>query len=150
MIETLVSSIFVGAGRSYIYIWVSKNYGTLYVGMTNDQVGTLGRAHAHLGNKGTLRKRFNEKHGLNIDITDDLKLLTFVLPNDRKFITVEKSYREAVEYLVQKELLTLCGFLSPPMDVVSWVRASPRTGNSQVIKLAQEIVQKFIANYPAL
>lgn len=150
MIETYISSIFDGLGKAYIYLWVSKINKVIYVGMTNSRSGTLGRAGAHVQTKGTLRKRFLENNGLNIEKVKDFKLLTFRLPEKSEYTSVERSYREAVEYLVQKKLISIRGTLAPTFDVISWVRDSPRTNNFEVKLVAERIVDEFILAYSAL
>lgn len=124
-------------------MWFSKQYKVVYIGMTNNRVGTLGRASQHLDTNGTFRKRFEEFHGCSINLSDDLTLFSFLLPKDKKFSTVEKSYREAVEYLVQKNLITKKAKLKYPFEIVSWVRESPRISNSIVQNVAIQIVQEF-------
>ena len=111
--------------------------------MTNHRVGTLGRAAQHLDIKGTFRQRFEEHNGCSINLSEDLILFSFTLPNDKKFHTVERSYREAVEYLVQKDLLVLKNKLKHPFEPVSWVRTNQRISNSEVKKIATEIVFEF-------
>jgi hypothetical protein len=150
MITTFVSSIFVGLNRAYIYIWVSKTHKIIYVGMTNSRIGTLGRATQHLDQKGTLRANFLNKIGYSIDATVDLHLLSFRLPPSKSFSTAERSYREAVEYLVQKDLIVLSSTLTPSYQVISWVRSSSRTGNGIVKKAARQIVDDFKAIYPTI
>jgi GIY-YIG catalytic domain-containing protein len=150
MIKSYVSNIFVGSDRAYIYIWVSKSHKIVYVGMTNARVGTLGRASQHLDKRGTLRNNFLNSVGYNIDTTDDLILFTFKLPNKKEYTTLETSYREAVEYLVQKHLGILRPSLTPGFIIISKVRRSPRVGNSLVKKTARRIVDQFIAEYSSL
>ncbi len=147
MLETSILGTFNGSDQAYIYIWLSKKHKIVYVGMTNSYTGTIGRASGHFNRKGTLRKRFSEARGYEVNNVDDILLLSFPLPKTREFISVEKSYREAVEYLVQKELILLRGKLNPTFDVISWVRLSPRTGNSRIKRLAAEIVNSFETNY---
>lgn len=150
MIQSNISTIFIGANYAYIYIWVSKKHKVIYVGMTNGRIGTLGRASQHLDRRGTLRANFINKLGYSIDLTDDFQLLTFRLPARKEFISVERSYREAVEYLVQKELLIKRSSFHPSYDIISWVRASPRTRNGIVKKAAQNVVDDFVALYPKI
>lgn len=150
MIETNVSTIFIGLNLAYVYIWVSKKHKVIYVGMTNGRVGTLGRAAQHLDKRGTLRANFLNTLGYSIDSTDDLKLLSFKLPSRKEFISVERSYREAVEFLVQKELLKVRGVLNPTYDVISWVRTSPRIRNGIVKRTAVDIATNFLAIYPTI
>jgi hypothetical protein len=152
MIETYISSIFVGRGRSYIYIWVSKHHSVVYVGMTNSKNGTLGRASQHTHHTtGTLRSRFSQNRGFNMDVVNDFKLLSFALPPKKKFTSIEKSYREAVEWLVQQALIGLAGTFTPTFDVVSYVHSSARrASNGEVKRLANDIVNNFTQVYPTL
>src|SRR5690554_1395085 len=112
MIQTNVYNIHNGIGVAYIYIWVSKSYSILYVGMTNNSAGPIGRASGHFSSRGTFRKRFNEEKGIGVEKVEDMILLSFPLPKKQLFISVESSYRESVEYLVQKELQLLRGKLN--------------------------------------
>jgi len=144
MIQTNVYNIHNGIGVAYIYIWVSKSYAILYVGMTNNSAGTIGRASGHFSSRGTFRKRFIEKKGIGVEKVKDMILLSFPLPKKHLFISEESSYRESVEYLVQKELQFLRGRLSPSYDIVSWHERFPRrTENTEVKKIASEIVANF-------
>ena len=147
MLETQVFNVFNGYGQAYIYIWISKKHKVVYVGMTNGFTGTIGRASGHFNRKGQIRKRFAQYRGYEINDVDDMILLSFPLPKKQEFISVERSYREAVEYLVQKELTQIRGIMEPSFDIISWVRDSPRVGNSEVRRLAKEIVDAFKLNY---
>jgi len=151
MIQTNVFNIHNGIGVAYIYIWVSKLYGILYVGMTNNSAGPIGRASGHFSSKGTFRKRFIEEKGIGIEKVEDMILLSFPLPKKQLFISVESSYRESVEYLVQKQLQLLRGSLNPSYDVVSWHERFPRrTANTEVKRIASEIVVNFEGVYNIL
>lgn len=151
MIRTNIYNIHNGFGIAYIYIWVSKAFAILYVGMTNNSAGPIGRASGHFSSKGTFRKRFIEEKGIGVEKVDDMILLSFPLPKEQLFISEESSYRESVEYLVQKELQLLRGKLNPSYDVVSWHERFPRrTANSEVQKIASEIVASFESVYNVL
>jgi hypothetical protein len=151
MIKTYVSKAFVGIEQAYIYLWYSRAFKIIYVGMTNNRVGTIGRASQHLNpNGGTLRKRFYQAFGQSIEEVDDLILLSFPLPRKREYFSEESSYREAVEYLVQRELLLRVDSFQPSYKVISWVRGSPRTTNSEVIGLASSIVEEFANSFEHL
>ncbi len=119
----------------------------VYIGMTNGFTGTVGRANGHFKRGGTLRKQFLNHKGYDLNSVDDLVLLSFPLPQKAEYNTVERSYREAVEYLVQKDLQLKRGSVNPSFDVVSWVRNSPSTGNREVIRIAQDIVYNFLNSY---
>lgn len=151
MIISPIYNVFNGVDRAYIYIWLSKVHKVVYVGMTNTYSGTIGRADGHFRRNGTFRKRFLQARGYPIQMADDLILLSFQLPLKKEYISVERSYREAVEFLVHKELLLMRGNVSPTFDVVAWVRNVPhRTGNSEVQRLAKDIIDSFKVAYPTL
>lgn len=143
IVKTLISNKIFDNSYAYIYIWFSKQYKVVYIGMTNNRVGTLGRASQHLDTNGTFRRRFEDYHGCSINFSEDLTMFSFLLPQEKYFTTLEKSYREAVEYLVQKELLTKKTLLNYPFEIVSWVRESPRISNSVVQNVAKQIVHEF-------
>ncbi len=145
-----IHDCFKGDDQAYIYIWLSKSHKVVYVGMTNGFTGTIGRANGHFIRKGQLRSRFEDLRGYSINKVDDLVLLSFALPKKKIYTSVEKSYREAIEYLVQKKLLIERGKLAPTFDVISWVRSSPRTSNSEIVNIANQISQLFIDNYATL
>ncbi|MEQ8924448.1 MAG: GIY-YIG nuclease family protein [Fulvivirga sp.] len=150
MHETRVFNVFNGFDQAYIYIWISKTHKVVYVGMTNGYTGTIGRANGHFNRTGQLRKRFNQYRGYEVNEVDDMILLSFPLPKKKEYMSVERSYREAVEYLVQKELIQIRGILNPTFDVISWVRDSPRIGNAEVRKIATQIVSSFSLSYNRL
>lgn len=147
MIKTEIGNCFDGHNCSYIYIWVSKSEQIVYVGMTNGFSGTIGRGGAHFSRKGTLRKRFLEKKGYYINVTNDLVMYSFPLPKKRIYTSIEKSYREAIEYLVQKELILKRTNVIPSFDVISWVRSNSRTSNLEVKAISSNIVSTFLSNY---
>lgn len=147
MIKTSIGNCFDGHNQSFIYIWLSKKEQIVYVGMTNSFNGTIGRAGSHFSKKGSLRHRFIENKGYYINVTDDLLMYSFPLPQKKIYTSEEKSYREAVEYIVQKKLIISRTTVTPSFDVISWVRSSPRTSNLEVIKISDKIVSDFLNNY---
>ncbi len=151
MIQTNVFNVHNGIDTAYIYIWVSKIFAVLYIGMTNNSSGPIGRAHGHFNSKGTFRKRFLQEKGIGIEKVADMILLSFPLPKKRIYLTLESSYRESVEYLVMKELQLKRGTLMPSYDIISWHDRFPRrTTNSEVKKIAIDIVSKFVLSYPTI
>lgn len=151
MIETRVHNVHNGIDTAYIYVWVSKVFSIVYIGMTNNSSGPIGRAHGHFNQTGTFRKRFLQEKGIGIENVLDMILLSFPLPKKREYISEENSYRESVEYLVMKELQLKRGTLSPSFDIVSWHDRFPRrTANTEVRKVAEDIVLEFVAAYPTL
>ncbi|TDG36073.1 hypothetical protein EZJ43_10340 [Pedobacter changchengzhani] len=148
MIISNIYNIHNGIDTAYIYIWISKAFKIIYIGMTNNSVGPIGRAEGHFNSKGTFRKRFLEETGLGIELASDMVLLSFPLPKKREYTGVESSYRESVEYLVMKELQLQRGILNPNYDVVSWHDRYPRrTSNTEVLSLAKNIANSFVLNY---
>ncbi|WP_169314489.1 GIY-YIG nuclease family protein [Halobacteroides halobius] len=149
-IVTSVSTIFNGNQKAYIYILVSKKWEAVYVGQTNDALGTLGRLSSHMQPNGAFRKNFENKIGIGLEKANDVMLLSFVLPSKSEFINAGSSYREAVEYLVQKELQIIRGNLDPSFKVISNVRYIDLASKSIVKKCARKIVNKFKEKYEYL
>lgn len=135
------------SANAYIYIWLSKKWKVIYVGQTNNCKGTIGRAIEHIGVDGTLRKRFKEKIGLNLEVSKDLYLLSFPLPQEKRYISLESSYRLAVEYNVQIGLRECRSSLNPVYDVISKVTYTDVASKHNVKELAEDIIQKFIKVY---
>lgn len=144
---TNVSSIFDGVNSAYVYIWISKKYRLVYVGQTNALRGTLGRARNHIGKHGTLRLRFESTVGEKLEVADDLILASYTLPRQREYLGLESSYREAIEYLVQKGLVVARTGVSPTYKLISKVRYTDRASDVVVREYAREIVNDFKANY---
>ncbi len=110
-IWSLISTCFNGSDIAYIYLWISKKYKVIYVGQTNGKRGSFGRAFSHIQDGGTLRLQFEEKVGIKLEEADDLVLVSYPLPQQQEYMSIESSYREAIEYLVQIKLRDIRGKL---------------------------------------
>lgn len=146
---SLISSCFDG-GLAYIYLWISKDWGVIYVGQTNDKSGTIGRAYGHIQNNGTLRVRFEDEVGTKLENARDLVLLSYPLPSQREFVSTESSYREAVEYLVQIKLRDIRASVHPSFNLISKIRTTSRSSNVTLSTYADAIVKHFQEVYPSL
>lgn len=142
-----IYSCFDGENKAYIYLWISKKFRIVYVGQTNDRKGTFGRAYSHLESNGTLRQCFEDKFGLKLEEADDLILVSYLLPQTQEYLGSESSYREAIEYLVQKKLRDIRGDLIPRFDLISRVRYSDRVSSVQLEQYAGKIIENFINHY---
>lgn len=149
-IVSFFSNIFAGNQKAYVYIWMSKEFQFLYVGQTNDKMGTFGRAYSHLGLGGTLRERCNERVGIDLDYMSDLYLFSFPLPSSPEFIGCETSFRLAVEYLVQFKLYDLRSELNPIFQIISNVTTTDRVSNNTVRALSDQIVSEFKEQYESI
>ena len=146
-IRTFVSNIFSGISRAYIYIWLSKSHGFVYVGQTNERYGTWGRGYSHIQSSGTLRTRCEDSIGVYLDTVEDLILFSYPLPESPEFTNTESSFRLAVEYLVQIKLHEIRNSVTHRFRIVSNVTSTDRTNNKLVRDLATHIVTDFIKNY---
>jgi hypothetical protein len=149
-IWTYVSNSFDGNNKAYIYIWLSKLWQVLYIGQTNDASGTLSRAVSHVQANGTFRQRFENKTGVRLEKAKDLVLISFLLPQENEYLSIESSYREAVEYLVQLEMHDIRGSLEPSYKIISNVRYNDRAAYSATQKIAKQIILDFQDTYNKL
>ena len=145
-VSTQIKGILNGA-FAYIYIWYSKQGRCIYVGQTNEKHGVLGRARSHIGSTGTLRLRVHEKKGASIEEYDDWNLLSYRLPAQKNYTSIESSHRLAVEYLIQVKLLEIRGDLNPPLQIISNVTYSDYCSQPRIIRLAEEIIEEFKSSY---
>lgn len=150
-IPSLVSSSFDGS-RAWVYVWLSKAWRVAYVGQTRGELGTVGRSAQHLlpRDRPGFRRSFETETGAAVERAADLVLVSFVLPDDRLYHTLESSYREAVEYNVQTLLQKRRGVLTPPFRIVSKVRYFPLADQQDVTRIATEIVDRFAQMYDTL
>ncbi|MFW6030809.1 MAG: hypothetical protein ACOCRO_11250 [Halanaerobiales bacterium] len=132
---------------AYIYVWFSKEWQALYVGQTNNINVTLGRALNHIGNQGTLRNRFEETIGIKLEKANDFILLSFPLPDEKKYVSNESCYREAIEYMVQKNLIFAKNKLNSSYKIISNVRSNDLVGAKSLEIIAEKITTKFINIY---
>lgn len=148
-IYTSIQSCFHGSGVAYVYALISKSERIVYVGQTAGAIGTLGRAVQHLERSGTFRRLVEEEIGTSVDSITDLVLLSFELPRQAEFVSVDSSYREAVEYLVQIELHKLRGTIHPSFKVISNVKSSDRE-TDETRAYAKHIASRIIDCYSRL
>ena len=134
---------------AYIYIWFSKKIQIAYVGQTHAKYGVVSRAFQHFQQEGTLRYKLYEL-GYVVEEVDDLYLLSFPLPREPEFLTLESSYRMAVEYLVQVGLYRMQGNLSPRLKIISSVNYTSPANLAYIIKLAEQILEQFVNTYHML
>lgn len=143
-----LSNIFDGNSKSYIYIWHSSKFRICYVGQTNGVMGVLGRAYQHLNPNGmsnTLRKRFEQEEGIKLEEVNDFFLFSYCLPTIAEFLSIESSYREAVEYLVQYQLIEMRTALPYHLKfkIISQVRTNDRVTSSNLRNIADYISSHF-------
>lgn len=147
IVRATIADIFNGRDRAYLYIWLSKSAGAVYVGQTASPTGSLGRSYAHFRSRGQLRRQLDKTLGVEPEDFDDFQLTSYLLPRKEEFIGPESSYREAVEYLVQRTLQLQRGQVQPGFRVISWVRVNDRTQDLGVQLLARQIAEDFLSYY---
>lgn len=134
---------------AYIYIWISKEYRIAYVGQTHAKAGVVARAFQHVKPGGTLRSKV-EKLGIDWDEVNDWYVLSFPLPSEPEFLSLESSFRLAVEYLVQVKLYQVQNQMNPRLRILSNVTCTPQTNLNYIIGLADKIVSDFLESYRKL
>lgn len=136
-----------GRQEAYIYIWFSKENKVVYVGQTNNINGVVGRAVQHVTvGTGTLFNCLDEK-GLDLYELNDLLLLSYPLPREKKFLSEETSYRISVEYLVQTNLYLMRQYTDDPFQIISHVTTGPYIDLERIKNIAKKISDDFIELY---
>ncbi|MBM7842186.1 GIY-YIG nuclease family protein [Herpetosiphon giganteus] len=141
-----LNDCFMGIGRAYIYIIYSNTHKALYIGQTNDRHGVIGRFAAHISTYGTLRTRLFDA-GIDLNSVGDLNVFAYSLPNDARFIGIDRTHREGVEYLVQSRLYRARGKTIPAMRIISNVMPSSATTLAHIQNTAENVVMDFIKLY---
>jgi len=136
----------VNPNRAYIYIIVSPSNKIAYIGQTNSAMGVVGRTYQHFLPEGTFRRK-TEDLGISLSMLNDLVLLCYPLPDERRFISHESAYRLAVEYLVQYNLHIIRAKFSPCFTIISKVKYSPYADYVEINNLALSIVENFYQLY---
>jgi len=147
MIESKI--IHCKAIGAYIYIWISKQCQVAYVGQTHAKAGVVTRAAQHVRPNGTFRARL-EDIGIDWDTINDWRILTYELPSKQEFLSLESSYRLAVEYLVQIRLYQIQAKINPKLRIVSKVTYTVHAKKQSIINIADEIIVQFIEKYNGL
>lgn len=136
-----------GRLEAYIYIWFSKKNALVYVGQTNNINGVIGRANQHVTrDTGTLFSRLFER-GYDLEEIDDLVLLSYPLPREKRFLSEETSYRISVEYLVQSKLIEYRKDCEVPYKLISNVVPGPHTNLKRMKTIADLIAVDFLCIY---
>jgi len=125
---------FSGHRLAYIYVIFSKASHVLYVGHTSQRGGPLCRLGQHLGDgeNATFRQKLWTRDESSVEDIDDLELYAFPLPEEAAYLSIDRSYREGVEYLLQKRLESEGARWKPYFDVVSEVRAPSTTSLAEI------------------
>lgn len=143
--------ILAGHDLAYIYVAVSKRNHVMYVGQTNQCGGPLRRFGQHIGSgaNATFRHNLWKYDGTDIEDLDDLELYALALPNEPPYISMDRSCREGVEYLLQKRLQSEGARWKPYFDVVSEITAPSTTTLPEVQELSNQFFSVIEALYTA-
>ena len=134
-----IGQAFAGRGTAYVYVLYSKEQHVLYVGQTHQRGGPLQRLGQHLGNFGTFRYRIYDHDGIELEDITDLALIALPLPDDPAYRSESPTYREGVEYLLQKRIESDGVTWKPYFYLVSEVEAVTTT----TLREIQEIADRF-------
>jgi hypothetical protein len=109
--------------------------------------GVLSRLGSHIDAAGTFRKRLLQYLDAHVEDVEDLQVFAFALPSAAPFISVDETYREGVEYRVQKQLSSVCGDWKPYFRIISNVTAPITTDVQEVVNVAGQIFRKLESLY---
>jgi hypothetical protein len=121
--------------------------------MTMGRNGIFGRWGDHLGRaleRSSFRRRLHEFDEGAWYRIDDLSIFWADMGERQEFVTVETLHREAVEYLVQRELREIVAMGDPPLRVISKVRSNRAVQLPMVRESANRIVTQFRDHFEAV
>lgn len=146
MFSAYVSSTAIAETAGYIYIIFSAGVNkALYIGQTRQQLGALGRfsQHISLANSNTFIQRVCAVKGFDSVKLEDVNFFAYRLPDIQCFHGKSRDYREAVEYLVQSEVLNLVCENKIAIPVVSRVVSNPYKRELFVQRASKEIINEL-------
>ncbi len=99
----------------------------------------------HVSIGGTLRCRAEEELGFPLEEVRDLTLLSFQLPELPDLCSVESSYREGLEFLVQKGVNEARMSMGRGFRVLSIIRYTDAASLELLKHIASEIVEQTVS-----
>lgn len=142
-IDVNSSKVSVRIPQVYI-ICIEKPEAFVYVGQTCQKHGVLGRFFQHMSG-GTLTKIMEKRE---ICEFDDVSVMAVDLSEYDMFDDVYSRKREALEYLIQREMKAEGCKTSIPFKVISQVFYNAEVRNQDLEKLAKIIVKDVIDKIP--
>lgn len=133
------------AGRSaFLYAVREKKVGALYIGQTYGPHGAMGRLAQHLSwdtDSNTFRRRVLAVFNFEEIEFQDIEILGVPFPDEPKYQSAARDYREAVESLVHDHVRSaLTGFCSSlRLCLVSRAYRHPYRKDAEVITVAKRI-----------
>ncbi len=145
MLTVTVSNAACGVQSPYIYCLLARAYGCAYVGQTFSQYGFLGRLSQHLSgtSAATFRRQLTSICRLDASAIDGCEVVGYAarLPNTKQYGL--QDYREAVEFLVQCDLINLLAKSGTAVTVVSRVRGNGYTKLQYIRSASSRISSEF-------
>lgn len=141
-----INSSKVAVRKPQIYIiCVMKPKPVVYVGQTCQKNGVLGRFFQHMTPGGTLTEIMSENE---IYEFEDISVVAVDLSEYGIFNDVHSRKREALEFIIQREMKVEGCKSSIPFKVVSRVYHNSEVANHRLDKLAKQIVKNIITQIP--
>jgi hypothetical protein len=149
-----LGSPLIASRHPFIYIGFSQVEHVAYVGETLDKRGAMGRWTDHLSqgaDRSSFRRRLDDHDDTCFGRIEDFQIVAFDLGHRAEFVSRDTGFRQAVEYRVQRGLLTRPGGLNPYLQFVSFVRTSSvRVDLPFIVDAATAILDEFLAYYDVL
>ncbi len=146
--RTTVHDAALAKRAPYIYGILVNMDGTwiLYVGQTLGQSGALGRLAQHLSETAgaTLRQRILAIYGVSEMDGLSVQFAAVKLAQQKAFWKNEADYREAVESLVQSQILNALSDRKIPVCLISRVQPNPYCRLGYVVSEAERVCQAIL------
>jgi hypothetical protein len=134
--------------KAFVYAIYVFNHRALYIGQTRSRTGALGRLSFHLseGEGSTVKSRIAKLYRFDEVVLRGICFAAFPLSSLKIFGSDARDYREAVEALVQQDLLQRLTAGRFPVPVVSRVRHNDYM-NDPIVRAEAERISPEVWNW---
>ncbi|MBK6709673.1 MAG: hypothetical protein IPG51_04920 [Chloroflexi bacterium] len=134
----------IALNGAYIYVIYAPQFNCIYVGQTRGNYGAMGRLAQHISDSygNTFKQKVQRYFDLEEPILGHLEFAAYRLPERQEFLSAATDFREAIEYLIQKNLILMTSRIQMKVGCVSRVKSNAYQ-KQDFIKAEGEIASEF-------
>lgn len=134
----------IAINGAYIYVIYAPGFNCIYVGQTRGKYGAIGRLAQHISNSygNTFKQKIQNYFNLEEPSLGHIEFTAYRLPERQEFLSEATDFREAVEYMIQKNLIYLLTSNHMKIGCVSRVKGNTYQKRDFVVQ-ESEIASKF-------